>query len=646
MAQLDRLERLTDLVLVLLDSPRPLTLDELAHRVPGYPEGHEARRQAFERDKRLLRDDGIPVVTEPVEGPEQFGYRIDAEALYLPDLRLAPDEQAALALAVAGVHLGDPSGRDALLKLGASGASDVRPVASLVPPPALVALFDALRVNAAVTFSYRGERRSVAPARLWFRSGRWYLVAWDHDRQDARTFRVDRIDDTPRAGAPGTAELPDGFDAAHGVADAPWQVGDGDPTPVTVAIDALEAHRVRREVASSAAVEELGDGSILVRLEATSDWALRSWLLGMLDHAVLLEPAEARAAMVAWLDGIRSTPVPDGLAGGGPQTPSAATVTPVPGVTDGRPKDAGARLRRLLAMVAWLARVGEATLTELAQRFDIPEDELVHELELASCCGVPPYTPDTLLEILVEDGKVQALLPAGMAQPRRLTPAEGFALSASARTILAVPGADPSGALARGLAKLDAALGGRDGLVVDLDEPPSLLGALRQATRDQTRLEIEYYSASSDQRSVRTVDPRRVVLLGGHWYLDAFCLRAGDVRRFRVDRIGSMRAVGEASGSPDELDPLGTDAFIPGPGATTVRIALDAQGSWVADSVPVLATRALPAGGIEIELAVGGSAWLERLLLQVGPHAWVLDPVEWRDLGAQAAARVLERYSL
>jgi hypothetical protein len=63
-ARLDRLERVTDLVLVLLHTDQPLTLDSIAHQVPGYPEEHAARRQAFERDKRLLRDEGIPVLTQ------------------------------------------------------------------------------------------------------------------------------------------------------------------------------------------------------------------------------------------------------------------------------------------------------------------------------------------------------------------------------------------------------------------------------------------------------------------------------------------------------------------------------------------------------------------------------------------------------
>ena len=79
-------------------------------------------------------------------------------------------------------------------KLGAAGLGDVRPVASLVPPAALIELFEAVRTRAMATFTYRSETRRVAPVALWFRFGHWYLVAWDLDRSAVRTFRVDRIE--------------------------------------------------------------------------------------------------------------------------------------------------------------------------------------------------------------------------------------------------------------------------------------------------------------------------------------------------------------------------------------------------------------------------------------------------------------------
>jgi predicted DNA-binding transcriptional regulator YafY len=68
----DRLERLTNLVATLLDTRRPLTLEEIVDVVPGYPDDKLSYRRQFERDKDTLRGIGIPVRLESVDelGPE------------------------------------------------------------------------------------------------------------------------------------------------------------------------------------------------------------------------------------------------------------------------------------------------------------------------------------------------------------------------------------------------------------------------------------------------------------------------------------------------------------------------------------------------------------------------------------------------
>ena len=98
--RLNRLERITNLVLALLDAPRPLSLREIGLAVAGYPAAPGALRQAFERDKRTLRDNGIPISVERVDGDDQVGYRILPEQYYLPDLGLTPEEEAALSFAL------------------------------------------------------------------------------------------------------------------------------------------------------------------------------------------------------------------------------------------------------------------------------------------------------------------------------------------------------------------------------------------------------------------------------------------------------------------------------------------------------------------------------------------------------------------
>jgi proteasome accessory factor C len=306
--------------------------------------------------------------------------------------------------------------------------------------------------------------------------------------------------------------------------------------------------------------------------------------------------------------------------------------------------EAGERLRRLLAILAWLARQGRAPVGALAERFGITPEELVADLELAACCGLPPYTPDQLMEIVIEEDEVVAHLGLELARPRRLSAAEGFALATAARAIVDVPGADPDGALARALEKLDAVLGDRQRLVVELDEPP-YLEALRAAAGAGRQVEIDYHSASHDDTTTRVVDPWVVFTRDGHWYLDAYCHRSGGVRRFRVDRVQSVSDTGEANCHQDEdsEEPPG-GPFVPGPDVIVATLALDSEGAWVTETIPILEARRLVDGRNAVSLAVVGPAWFERLLLQLGPHAEVLSPAELVGAGARAASRLLERY--
>ncbi len=682
--KLDRLERVTDLVLVLLETQQPLTLDAIAHQVPGYPAEHAARRQAFERDKRLLRDEGIPVLTERLPGNEQYGYRIDRDQFYLPDLALEPDEQVALHLAVAGVHLGDPSGRDALLKLGAAGLGDVRPIASMVPTPAHIDLFEAVRTRATTTFTYRGGDgpRRVAPLGLWFRFGHWYLVAWDLDRSAVRTFRVDRIEGDVTRGEAGSAEgvVPEGegaVDVEAALPDEPWDTEAADRVEMRILVDALEARRVADQVGGDKVVVRHDDGSVEVVLGVSSFPSIRSWVLGLADHATVLEPPAFRDELVAWLTALTTSAteaeagvevLTDGGTGGAEKGEKAEKAEKVGKVVaaasdEGRTGAAGSarsapgaetsrRLRRLLAVIGWLAQVGEAPIAEVSKRFGIGEQELVAELELAACCGTPPYTPDTLMEIEVSETSVRAFLPEEYARPRPLTPAEGFAVAASARLLLAVPGSDDD-ALARALAKLDAALGSHAAVGLDVDAP-GFLGEVREATEAGRSMEIEYLSGSRDELTTRVVDPVQVVTIDGHWYLDGFCHRAGDMRRFRVDRINAVRDAPVGDGVPGSGRGSGAGAqrarpleemFVPGPGAVEVHVRLEPSAQWVPESVPVRSVTRGEDGRItDVVLDVAGMAWFERLLLQLGPAARVVRPAELTRLAAGAARRVLARY--
>jgi predicted DNA-binding transcriptional regulator YafY len=301
---IDRLERLTNLVATLLDTRRPLTLDEIVELVPGYPDDKIAYRRQFERDKETLRGIGIPVRLEPVDslGSEQ-GYRILPDEYYLPSLDLTPEEQAALHVAVTAVRLeGGPGPAEALWKLGGREGEAANALAALPTVPALPALFDAYRSRAMVTFDYRGERRRVDPWGILFRRGHWYVIGHDHDRGDRRSFRIDRIEGDVEAGPAQTFEPPAHLEPGAILGDEPWRYGDEEVVSARLAVDAVQATAVVDQVGEDAVVERRDDGSIVVELPVTNTAAFRSFVLGLLDAAEVVAPRELRDEMRTWLD--------------------------------------------------------------------------------------------------------------------------------------------------------------------------------------------------------------------------------------------------------------------------------------------------------------------------------------------------------
>ena len=296
----DRLERLTNLVALLLNTARPLTLDEIVMEIEGYPREPETRRQAFERDKRVLRDEGVPVDTVQTEGGKA-AYRIDASEYYLPDLDLTDDELVALNLAVAAVHLDGGRGRAALWSMGQGGAEGVPALAALPVIDALPSLFDGTRRRATVSFPYRGEQRTLEPWGLFFRDGYWYVAGRDVDRDEERVFRADRIQGAVTVGEPQSFTPPSDFDPQKVMPSQAFKMATAAPTLVDVEVAAPYADVAIADAGDDAVVERRDDGTVLLRIAVTNLDGFRSWLFGFLDHAHVIGPDAVRKQVVKWL---------------------------------------------------------------------------------------------------------------------------------------------------------------------------------------------------------------------------------------------------------------------------------------------------------------------------------------------------------
>jgi proteasome accessory factor C len=303
------------------------------------------------------------------------------------------------------------------------------------------------------------------------------------------------------------------------------------------------------------------------------------------------------------------------------------------------------RLQRILAMVPWVVAHDGPTVVDVCARFGCTPTELASDIELLYLCGLYPYTPDLLIEAAIVDGRVFIEYADYFSRPLRLTPAEGLSLVAAASTLLAAPGTDAQGPLARGLAKLANAIGGAaDAVEIELGAAEAeTLRALRDASAAGTQVVIDYYAFGRDERATRTIEPAGVFSTGGQWYVSAYCHLARDERLFRVDRIVALTPTDLARSGPAVSPAPGLFARRPGGGSVT--LVLEPSMQWVAEQYPVEATDVGADGRVRVRLAVAEWAWLDRLVLRLGAGAQIEDPPPGWPGRADAAVRVLSRYA-
>src|SRR5918912_732037 len=95
------LERLINLVAMLLEARRPLTFEQIRGALPAYAQDDLATaKRMFERDKDILRDNGIPIEMQPVDPLDvEEGYVIPKDRYYVPEISFTPQEISALFVA-------------------------------------------------------------------------------------------------------------------------------------------------------------------------------------------------------------------------------------------------------------------------------------------------------------------------------------------------------------------------------------------------------------------------------------------------------------------------------------------------------------------------------------------------------------------
>ena len=258
----------------------------------------------------------------PVEGQRGVGggYRI-RPGYRLPPLMLTDDEAVAVALGVQaagrlGLSGSEEAVEGALAKIhrvlpdglrrrveALESTLDFTARATRKAPvtgSTVLVLADAIRRRHRIRLTYRAfsgdeTRRELSPHGLVVHSGRWYLAAHDHLREDLRTFRIDRMLRV-RVTSETAVDRPDGFDAVAYVRTSLARVPWGWEVEVVLELPVDEALRRIPTTLAELADE---DGATVLRMRADSlDWAA-TVLAGLGCGFTIRGPDELRASVRA-----------------------------------------------------------------------------------------------------------------------------------------------------------------------------------------------------------------------------------------------------------------------------------------------------------------------------------------------------------
>jgi predicted DNA-binding transcriptional regulator YafY len=334
-----KIQRWIDFLAVLLSHKYSVSQEDLIAGVAAYQLGDEkpeSRRRTFERDKRELKQFGIPIETVDDERGNPSRYRLPVREFYLPylalrvhgsvarprrvnkdgyraltELTFEPDELEAVAHAAARVRaLGDPllaeDAESAMRKLAVDlpmdaaqpDATHVAPTRSPADAEVFATLSKALHARKQVSLVYhtigtdQSAPRTVEPFGLFFLNQHWYLAGRTPGEAALKNYRLSRISD-PKMNSvkPDTPdyEIPAGFRLAeHARSRQAWELGDGDAVEAVV--------ELRRAVGAAAAAARLGEPveghPDRRRFRVRRRDAFARWLLSFAGELVPVSPSE------------------------------------------------------------------------------------------------------------------------------------------------------------------------------------------------------------------------------------------------------------------------------------------------------------------------------------------------------------------
>ncbi|MCD1267423.1 WYL domain-containing protein [Microbacterium sp. MEC084] len=308
------------------------------------------------------------------------------------------------------------------------------------------------------------------------------------------------------------------------------------------------------------------------------------------------------------------------------------------------------KVRLFLTLVPYLIERGEVSLAEAAREFDVTPDAMRSMVEKLTVIGMPGegdylQMPNEMFDInwdlLDEHDVIEITQTVGLERAPRLTAREAAALLAGLRLASSLPGVAPGEVLSGLLAKLARGASSTPAEVIVAPEPVDEVRTLvSQALREQVALSFTYRRPDAEP-TTRTVDPVKVIVTDGQWYLQGWCHLRRAMRNFLLERVRDPTLTDIPIEHAHEPVP---GLFEPGENdqVAVVRFASSLAplvGDYLAGAETTEAD-----GVTTARLRVSDARSLKRLAARRAGRVEVLEPASARRAAAEWAAEALALY--
>jgi proteasome accessory factor C len=308
------------------------------------------------------------------------------------------------------------------------------------------------------------------------------------------------------------------------------------------------------------------------------------------------------------------------------------------------------RAALLLQLVPYLIGQGEVSIAEAAREFDVEPEQMRAMVEKLTVIGLPGERGfwqmsndlfDIDWDLLDQQDRIVITNTVGLERAPKLTAREAAALLAGLQLARAIPGVGDSELFTGLLAKLSR---GASSTPADVIVAPGPVDAVREtvATALRERVAVSFtYKAPDAAPTTRTVDPVKVHIATGQWYLQGWCHLREAMRTFHLDRVSDL----ELTDIPISHghDPV-PGWFEPGAGDVVVRIRFAAGVAPLLGDYLDRAVLETVDGVTTATMRVADESSLRRLIARRGGSVEILEPAGARRAAAEWAEAGLAQY--